>query len=193
MATYNWLILIHIFGAILMFTGIGLTLAAMIAMLYSPKVEQLREWAKLATKADGLIPLSVLLILAPGLYLTFTHWGWNHAWLNLSLIALVIMTAMGPIINLRRLKDIEKTVKGEKDGPASALLYWKVRDKVLWTSVLTMTLLTIAIVFLMVIKPLLLGSVIAFAVAVVFGPIFSTLLLKRGYTTSQEQSKQNAI
>lgn len=175
---YNALLFVHVFGALLMFVGIGLTVTAMISMLRSATGSQLREWSKLAVKADGLIPLSVLLIVVPGLYMTFTSWGWHHAWLNVSLVTLLAMTVMGPTINLRRLKAIQATANAAPAGALSESAIEKVRNTVLWTSVSIMTLLAVAIVFLMTVKPGLAGSLGTLTLALL-GPLCSSALLKQ--------------
>lgn len=176
---YSIMLFLHIIGTVVMFIAVGLTITAMVAMLYSKKTETLRVWASLAVKADGLLPLSVIIIFLPALYLVITTWGWHVAWINLSLAALILMTFMGPAINLRRLKNILNAADAETASTPSANLVKTVQDRLLWISVITMTALAVAIVFLMTVKLELLGSLVTFGVAILLGFITSTLLLKR--------------
>lgn len=179
---YNTVLFLHILGAILMFVAIGITLSAMIAMLHSKKVDAIYNWSAIAVKLDGLLPFSVILILLPGLYLVITNWGWGIAWVNISLIALVAMTFMGPIINLRRLKGILNTAKIAHETNMSAPtaeLSNKIRDRVLWNSVSIMTLLAVAIVFIMTVKLELVGTLITMAIAIALGFIVSKALLNK--------------
>ena len=176
---YSIMLFLHIIGTVMMFIAGGLTITAMIAMLYSKKTETLRVWAALAVKVDGLLPFSVIIIFLPALYLVITTWGWHAAWINLSLAALIVMTFMGPAINLRRLKNILKAADAETASTPSATLVKTVQDRLLWISVITMTALAVAIVFLMTVKLEMLGSLVTFGVAIVAGYIASTLLLKR--------------
>lgn len=189
---YNTVLFLHILGAIIMFVAVGITLTAMISMLHSKKVEAIYNWSKLAVKLDGLLPFSVIIILLPGVYLVITVWGWGTAWINTSLIALVVMTFIGPIINLRRLKRILNIATNahvaNMNAPTSELVN-KIRDRVLWNSVLIMTMLAIAIVFLMTVKLELLGSLITMAIAIVLGFIVTKLLLSR----DTENTTVNAI
>lgn len=115
----------------MMFIAVGLTITAMVAMLYSKKTETLRVWAALAVKVDGLLPFSVIIIFLPALYLVITTWGWHAAWINLSLAALIVMTFMGPAINLRRLKNILKAADAETASTPSATLVKTVQDRLL--------------------------------------------------------------
>lgn len=176
---YDFVLFLHIFGAIMMFVAIGITLLAMISMLHSKATEDLRKWSALAVKLDGLLPFSVILILLPGLYLVFTRWGWGNPWVDFSLALLIVMTLMGPIINLRRLKDILKAANAETNEIPSAALWKKVTNRVLWNSVLIMTFLAFAIVFLMTLKLMLVGSIITLVAAIVIGVILAGILVGR--------------
>ena len=179
---YSIMLFLHIMGTVLMFIAVGLTITAMIAMLYSKKTETLRIWASLAVKMDGLLPFSVIIIFSPALYLVITTWGWHVAWINVSLAALIVMTFMGPSINLRRLKAILKAAQVETASTPSANLINIVQDRLLWISVITMTALAVAIVFLMTVKLEFIGSLVTFAIAILLGFITSTLILKSAAT-----------
>lgn len=85
---------------------------------------------------------------------------------------------MGPAINLRRLKAILQAANEETASVPSAKLVNTVRDRLLWTSVITMSAFAIAIVFLMTVKLALIGSLITFAIVIVVGLIASTVILK---------------
>lgn len=175
---YETMLFLHILGVLFMFAAVGITLTGMIGMLYSKDNKTLKVWSTLAVKMDGFIPLSVFLILLPGLYLVFTSWGWAMAWVNISLGALVFMTLAGPIINLRRLKIILQAVNAESGEKPSENLLSKVRDRVLWNSVSIMTMEVIAISYLMTIKPPLIESLVAIIIFFVLGFVFSKITLR---------------
>jgi hypothetical protein len=191
---YNFVLFLHIFGAIIMFVAVGITLLAMISMLHSRKTEELRNWSALAVKLDGLLPFSVILILVPGLYLVFSTWGWGNSWVDFSLGTLIIMTFMGPIINLSRLKAILNAANAETNDIPSAFLLKKVNDRVLWNSVLIMTMLAVAIVFLMTLKLTMDGSIITLVAAIVIGFIVANILLSRvSPAAASTESKTTSI
>ena len=175
---YNVMLFLHILGTLMMFVAVGITLTAMIAMLHAKKTETLRDWSSLAVKMDGLLPASVILVILPALYLVFSTWGWQVAWINLSLATLVVMSFMGPAINLRRLKGILTTANAETELIPSSNLLKKVQDRTLWNSVIIMTMLGISIVFLMTVKLALVGSLISLGISIVLGFIVSTYVLK---------------
>ncbi|MBM7553359.1 hypothetical protein [Thalassobacillus pellis] len=163
---YNVFLFLHIFGVILMFAGVSLVLTAVAAMSRTNQIEAIRLWAGLAVKSDKVLPVSVLFILLPGIYLTSVSWGWNIAWVNVSLITLISMTLTGPLVNLPRLKAIAK----EADKPVlTPLLSSKIKDRTLWISLSTMTFLTVAILFLMTMKFGLIGSLSTILFALFIG------------------------
>lgn len=178
---YNTVLFIHILGVIVMFIGIGITIAAMIAMLHSRTVEQLCGFSLLAKKADGLIPFSAILIVFPGIYLVLSNWKFGHAWIDLSFVVLIAMTLMGPIINHKRIKEIDRMANSSTE--LTSKLMNIVKNKVLWTSLSVMSMFTTAIVFLMIVKFEMAGTLITFAVAIILGVMFSNLLLRGGPTS----------
>lgn len=189
---YDIILFLHIIGAIVMFIAVGITLTAMVSMIHSKKVSTMQTWAALAVKLDGLLPLSVILILLPGLYLVITSWGWGHAWVNVSLFILLLMTVMGPAINLRRLKDILSAVNTEAANTEvpSAILVEKAKDRTLWNSVSIMTMLAFGLVFLMTVKVGLIGSVFVVMASILAGFAAARFLLRRpGGTVSSESTE----
>jgi uncharacterized membrane protein len=80
----------------------------------------------------------------------FTSWGWRQAWVNISLVLLVVMTIMGPVINLRRIHEIDNAANATTE--LTAELMEKVKNKALWKSVNVMTMLAFAIVLIMTLK-----------------------------------------
>ncbi|GGF13648.1 hypothetical protein GCM10010954_10470 [Halobacillus andaensis] len=181
---YNVVLFLHILGTVVMFAAVGVTVTAMAAMLYANKTESLREWSSLAVKMDILLPFSVIIVLVPGLFLVFSTWGWGEAWVNLSLAALLLMTFMGPLINLPRLKAILAAANKELESTPSLQLQAKVKDRVLWHSVLIMTLMLVAILFLMTVKPVWIGSLITLFIAIGGGFIAAPIVLSKASSST---------
>ncbi|MEO4054893.1 DUF2269 family protein [Solibacillus sp. CAU 1738] len=177
---YQLILFLHILGVLFMFAAVGATLIGMFGMLHSKDNKTLKIWASLTVKMDEFLPFSVILILLPGLYLVFSTWGWNIAWVNVSLVALILMSLAGPIINLRRFKGILKAVIDESGETPSTHLLAKVRDQVLWNSISIMTMEVLGIIYLMTIKPPLIESLVTMVVCFVLGIIFSKIALSIG-------------
>ena len=177
---YQMMLFLHILGVLFMFAAVAGTLIGMFGMLNSKDNKVLKIWANLSVKMDEFLPFSVTLILLPGLYLVFSTWGWNIAWVNVSIGALLLMTLAGPIINLRRFKRILETVNTETVEKPSSDLLAKVRDRVLWNSVSIMTMEVLGIIYLMTIKPSLIGSLVTIVICFVLGIVVSKTALHVG-------------
>jgi hypothetical protein len=174
---YKIVLFLHIFGVVLMFAAVGITISTMLAMLLSKETKTLRIWSAWAVKMDGLLPVSVIFVLLPGLYLVFSTWGWKIAWVNTSLITLLAMTFAGPIINLRRLKAILNLANSESQPTPSSELLAKVRDRVLWNTVSIMCMLLVGIIYLMTVKPGMSGSFVTLGISIILGLIVANILL----------------
>lgn len=85
---------------------------------------------------------------------------------------------MGPAINLRRLKKFLTAANAETESVPSSSLLEKVRDRGLWNSVIIMTMLAVAILFLMTVKLALVGSLIVFGIAIILGFMVTNIVLK---------------
>ncbi len=176
---YNVVLFFHVVGAVIIFMAIAILALSMLSMISSKDTESIKRWSGIAVKIDALFPLSTLLILVPAIYLVFADWGWTTAWINVSLVVLVGNSILGPMINLRRLKKVLTATEAETDNVASGELMNKVRDRILWSSVSSMSMLTVGIVFLMTVKPALLGSLMTMAIAIAVGVGLAHLILAK--------------
>lgn len=176
---YNVVLFFHVVGAVIIFMAIAILALSMLSMISSKDTESIKRWSGIAVKIDALFPLSTLLILVPAIYLVFADWGWTTAWINVSLVVLVGNSILGPMINLRRLKKVLTAAEAETDNVASGELMNKVRDRILWSSVSSMSMLTVGIVFLMTVKPALLGSLMTMAIAIAVGVGLAHLILEK--------------
>ncbi|HXT36909.1 MAG TPA: DUF2269 family protein [Chloroflexota bacterium] len=169
MSMYHLALYAHILGVLGLFVAIGLEWTSMVRMRRAKTVEQFREWASLHTTLDKVFPLSAVVILVAGLYMVGDVWGWSNAWINLSLAGLVVMGALGPLINGRRLRSIVAAADTAPAGPIPAALTRQIQDPTLWMSVKIMAVLALGVVYLMAAKPEAGESVTALAVALVVG------------------------
>jgi len=94
-------------------------------------------------------PPSALAILLPGVYLSATAWGWGQAWINASLALTVLLAALAPAINGRKLSAIGRALNSAPDGPLPAGPRALIHDPVLHGSEQVMAALGLGIIFLM--------------------------------------------
>jgi hypothetical protein len=88
---YSIALLLHILGALGFFMALGLEWTGLRQIRRTITSEQLREWMRISNSARRLGIISMLTILASGIYMMATAWG-GVAWLIVALGIVVLMT-----------------------------------------------------------------------------------------------------
>jgi hypothetical protein len=170
MSFYTFALFAHILGVLGLFIGVGLQWISVLRFRRAQFVAQVREWTSLTSLLEVLMPAASLVILVAGSYMTVTTWGWRTPWIDVSLAALILVLAPMGAMNTHRLKAIQTAAEAAAlTGTIPAELQRQITNPVLWTLVQTSGLTLVGVVFLMTIKPDLVGSLITLAVALVLG------------------------
>lgn len=169
MSFYTLALFAHILGVLGVFVGIALDLATILRLRRAQTVTLVREVTSLVGFQARLIQISALLLLVAGISMTVTAWDSDPPWILLSLVALIVMGALAGGVSGRRLAAIRKAAAEASDGTIPPALQRRMADPVLLTSVQTTGMIGLGVVFLMTIKPDLLGSLIALVVAIILG------------------------
>src|SRR6266581_9329004 len=178
MNIYNIILFLHVSGAIGYFIGIGAWLFVLAGLRRAQRVEQVRSLTTLVGLTGPLFAISVLLILAAGLYMSLTAWSLQTGWIAVALISLVIMAPLGTALIEPRRRAIDRLAREAPDGPLPESLKRRIHDPVLGTALQTVAALLLGIFFLMTTKPALTGSLIVMAVALALG-LASGVLVSR--------------
>ena len=178
MSIYTIVLFLHVSGAIGYFISTGTWLFGLSALRRARRVEQVRALTNLVGRLGPLFGISVLLILATGLYMALTAWGLRTGWIDVALISLILIAPLGTAFIEPRRRAIDRLAREAPDGPLSQALEQRTHDSVLLTALQTLAALLLGIVFLMTTKPSLTGSLIVMAVALVLG-LASGLLVSR--------------
>jgi len=175
---YQVALFINIMGVICLMGGHTLLHVGLERMRRAHTVEQVREWTAILAKLDRFMPPFTLAVVLPGLYMAFTNWGWVTAWIDVSLAVFVVMMILGPLLLGRRFAALHKAVLASPSGAIQEALASQIRDRTLWTIEHTFTSLLLAILFLMTVKPNLLGTVIVVSIGLIVG-FLSTVRMRR--------------
>ena len=178
MSIYTIVLFLHVSGAIGYFIGTGTWLFGLSALRRAQRVEQVRALTNLVGRSGPLFGISVLLILATGLYMALTAWGLRTGWIDVALISLILIAPLGTAFIEPRRRAIDRLAREAPDGPLSQALEQRTQDPVLLTALQTLAALLLGIVFLMTTKPSLTSSLIVMAVALILG-LASGLLVSR--------------
>lgn len=186
---YHIALFAHITGALIFFVGVGLEVMVLRNLRRVRSIEQLRVWLQAGRGTITLFRVSTALILVAGVYMTLTVWGLWTPWIDVALVALILFNLAGPLVNGRRFRAIGQAMGalGEvaPGGEITGDLRRQIDDVTLKTSIHVMGAAALGIVFLMTIKPNLLGSLVTMMVAVAVGWL-STLLREHRQPASVE-------
>jgi hypothetical protein len=169
MNIYTILKFLHVSGAIGYFVAIGTWLFGFAALRRAQRVEQVRALSDLVGRLGPLFGVSVLLILATGLYMALSAWSLRTGWIAVALTGLLLIAPLGTALIEPRRRAIEQLAREASDGPLPESLERRTHDPVLLTALQTVAALLLGIVFLMTNKPSLTGALIVMAIALVLG------------------------
>jgi Predicted integral membrane protein (DUF2269) len=169
MSTYNIVLFLHVSGAIGYFIGIGTWLFILVGLRRAQRVEQVRALTNLTGWLGPFLGISVLLILATGLYMALTAWSLQTGWIGVALISLVVIAPLSTALIEPRRRAIARLAGEAPDGPLSQSLEQRTHDSILATALQTVAALLLGIVFLMTTKPSFIGALIVMVVALALG------------------------
>src|SRR5579885_2722763 len=176
MSLYHVSLYVHILGVLGMFIAAALGFVSLIRLRGARTVEQAREWSGLDSLTGAIHPISGVLILLSGVVMVFIQWGWQTAWINVALVALLLLSVWGATINGRRLQAIHTAASAAPSGPLTTNLARLIADPVLWTSMFASATFALGIICLMVFKPDLIASLLTLIIAAVLGALAAQLI-----------------
>src|SRR5437867_2548786 len=192
MNIYPIALFVHIIGVIGYFISMGTWLFGLAALRRAQRVEQVRTLTHLVGQLGPLFGISVLLILATGLYMAITAWGLLTGWILVGLISLILIAPLGTAFIEPRRRAIDRLAQEAPDGPLPQSLEQRTHDPILLTVLQTVTALLLGIVFLMTNKPSLIGSLIVMAVALMLGVTSGVLVSRATHTPGHGQADRIA-
>lgn len=192
MTIYTIALFLHISGAIGYFIAMGTWLFGLSSLRRAQRVEQVRSLSQLIGQLGPLFGISVLLILATGLYMAITAWGGLTGWMAVALVSLVLMAPLGTALIEPRRRTIDRLAREASDGPLPRSLEQSTHDPVLLTAVETVTILLLGIIFLMTNKPSLTVSLIVMVVALALGLVLGVLTSRATRTREQDAATQQS-
>ena len=145
---------VHIVGVLLLFVGLGVEWAAIGAISRSPTLRRAERWARRSLRWQIA---ATALILASGVAMAARLEVFHLAWVNVSLVVLLLIAALEGIASRSRRRAAE------------------LRIGQLWpASVAIRMALALGVLYLMVAKSEIVESLIAMAVALALGAVAAT-------------------
>ncbi len=178
MSANTILLFVHVLGALAYSAALLMSLLGLLILRRTALVEQARPLLGLMEMTGPVSGIGLLLIIVAGLYMTFTAYGWQNAWLDVALISVVLLLIpVGAIMGIRR-HAIARMLQDMPNGPLPESVERRIYDPALGMSTVVLILLLVGVVFLMTTKPPLVGSIITMVVAAVLGVALSLPLVR---------------
>lgn len=190
---YHLALFVHLLGVLGLFMALAVELTSMLGARRAMTVEAVRAWNSVSRPLAIVFPITSLLILGAGVAMTFSLWGWGYAWIDVSLVLLILLSGLGAAVNGAYAKRIAAQVEALGQGPVPPELRHELNRPLHWTSVISMILLALGIVFLMVAKPDWLGSVITLVIALLVGVLLAQALVHSSHAPRSRAQRQDAL
>jgi hypothetical protein len=178
---YTLALFAHIVGVLTLFISLALQWLITLRLRRASSVAQAREWSGLAKGVNRLAPVSGVLILGAGIYMTASAWSMVTTWIDVSLAAMGIMLILGMGVVGRRLKAIQRAAAEAVEATTNtipAALRARMDDPTLWVSMQMAVAVALGIVFMMTNKPSLTVSIVAVIVSLALGALVGALTLR---------------
>jgi uncharacterized membrane protein len=167
MSLYAVVLFVHVVGAVGLFATLALEWVTLQGLRTATTAEQARGWLGAQAPSRWLGMGSFAAILFAGMYLAMST-RVEGAWVTIGLVSLVVIGVLGMVVTGRRMAPIGRALAGEQ-GTLPAGVAPRLDDPILWASLLTRTSIALGIVWLMTVKPDLIGALIAMTAAIVLG------------------------
>lgn len=169
----GFLLLVHVLGAIGFTAGTLIALFGLLKLRQTERIDQARWELGIMEAPAPFSSISLLMVIASGLYLTFAVWGWQTAWIDVALGSLVgLVIPVGAVMGTRR-QAIGRLINQMPDGKLPESLLDRIHDPVFGSSTVLLNALLLGILVLMIAKPTLGFALVVMGVSIVLGLIFS--------------------
>jgi len=168
----------HLLGALALFVGYGIEWTASSLFRNATSTEQVRAWLRVFKVSPPLSGAGLAVLLLSGGYLASLTGAMKQGWIPATLIAIAVALILGFAFILPRMKKIRNSLPSLNE-PISTELRARLSDPLLQSAIRIRVLLAVGIVYLMAAKVPFMPSLLALAVALVLGILFSLSVLRR--------------
>jgi uncharacterized membrane protein len=169
------LLFLHLVGVALLIVAFSVSMLTLLGLASARAPEDLRTATAFRRYAALFSAPGALLTVITGLWLVAqgSRWGWGDAWVIVSIVLTVLLSAYGPAVQagrVRRAKTLaEQGDPGWQDASRDPVLHY-----VGWVALAQLVVL----LFLMSVKPDVVGSLVAVAAGVVAGAAVAFWVLR---------------
>ena len=176
MTLYAFALFIHIVGSLLLCTAFTAEGIGLLQLRRATTDSAVRQWEGVLGLGRVFGPASVVTILATGLYMMISSWGWVP-WIAVGLFAWVLIAVLGAVNGIR----LSLTIRQLPAGAAPGTSLQSPAFVISWVTRLS---IAVGIVFLMTNKPDLLAALLSIAITAAVGVGAGVAMTRRGATRS---------
>lgn len=177
MDTYHYVLYIHLLS---LFVGIGAATVLSVCLFQLRSARELTDalpWGRVAGKVGRFFPVAILGLFGSGAYMTSDVWTWSTGWIQVGIVALVVLAIQGPVIAERSGKKLEQALRENGPGPLGEQARKMTRYPGLWVTEFSAIGLVLAIVWNMTVKAstgnAIAAAVIGYGVGAALGFLFT--------------------
>ena len=177
MNAYSIALFFHVVGALGFFVALGLEWTTVMQLRRATTAEQVREWLNASSGLRRVGMISMIALLVAGIYMMATVWG-GAAWIVVTFATIILLMILAMRVSAPRMSAIRQAVRAE-NGSLSPQLQQLLHHGLLQIGIQSRIIIALGVVFLMTVKPDLLGSLLTIGIAIVLGLASALSLLNR--------------
>ena len=178
---YTFVLFLHLLGVATIFIAMAFEFSCLIRAVSAPDVSSLRIALLNAPVIERLIPIAIVMLVGPGLYLlsqggeSGQEFSWGTGWIDVALGVVGVLLVIGPAINGARTKALHAAAEQARGETIDARIDAMRHDPLLHHAIWFSAFEAITLVFLMSNKPGLGQAVTVAVVAAVVSIVPATL------------------
>ena len=170
MTGYHIALFIHICGLLIAIGAVGVIALAMLRVRAARTSADALPWLEIDKAVARAFPIAIVTLFASGAYMVHKVWSWDTGWVDVGIAGLVFLGVIGDRVQGGRARLIARTL-AERPGPIDTATASLLRDPVWWTAAMVNPALAIGVVYAMVSKLSLAGSIAAVLIACAVGAL----------------------
>lgn len=169
MDTYRTVLYVHVLSLLLGISAAAVVSVCLFRLRSAQTLADALPWGMLAGKTERVFPVAIIGLFATGAYMTNDVWTWSTRWIDVSIVALVVVALQGPLLAGFRAKMLERALVANGPGSLGDSARRLARDPILWVVTFANPGIVLGILWNMVNKPGIGESIAAVVVGYAVG------------------------
>lgn len=176
MNIYSIFLFLHIVSSLGIFVALGLEWTGLRQIQTAMSLEQVRTWMGMLKNVRKVGFVSMLATVVTGTYMSVRYWG-GEAWIIVTVASLILLIVIAQVLTAPRMAALGKALFTEK-GALSKTFHSLANHPLLSVSIQTRAAIALGIIFLKIVKPDLVGSLLTISIGIIVG-VTSALYIPR--------------